>query len=149
MSDIGMVRLNDESATQEFALGTKYQIDEDIYRYVQFTAAIAAADFAYVDKDWKTVEITTTNATKVSLVCCMPYAATTADYYGWVQTAGDFTGNTATSLSEGAALYTSATAGQVGADGGSDVLISGLTVTAATTGAGDNACRAVKEMTIN
>jgi hypothetical protein len=35
-----------------------------------------------------------------------------------VQTAGDFTGNVATTLNEGVKLFSSATAGRVGADGG-------------------------------
>lgn len=149
MSDIGMINISDESATQQFALGTKYQSGEDVYRYAKFTAAIGAGDFAYLDKDYKTVEITTAGATKVAAVACVPYAVTTADYFGWVQTAGTFSGNTATSLSEGAKLYTSSTAGRLGANGGSDVQVQGATVTAATTAAGLNSVRAVKEMTIN
>jgi hypothetical protein len=148
MSDIGMVNLSDESSDQKFALGTKYRNGKNTYRYAQFTAAVAANDFAYLDKDWKTVELTTSNATEVSRVAVLPYAATTADYYGWVQTAGDFTGNVATGIGAGDKLYTTSTAGRLGTDS-SSILVEGVTLTTASTSAGDNACQAVQEMVIN
>lgn len=148
MSNLGMIKLTDESATQEFALGDYYTDGLDLYRYVQFTAAIGAADFAYIDLNWKTVELTTANATEVTLACCMPYAATTANYYGWVQTRGDFTGNVLTGIGAGDKLYTTATAGRLGTDS-SSILVQGVTLLVASTGSGDNSCRAWQEMIIN
>lgn len=145
---IGMANLSDESSTQLFRLGDSYIDGNNIYRYVQFTAAIAAADFAYIDLNWKTVELTTANATEVALVGCMPYAATTADYYGFIQTAGDFTGNVLTGIGAGDKLYTTATAGRVGTDS-SSILVQGLTLLVASTSSGNNSCRAWQEMIIN
>ncbi len=144
----GMHNLTNASVTQEFKLGDMLEENGNIYRYIQADEALDAGDFSLIDSAHQATESLTAEATLVELIGCALHAFA-ADEFGWVQTAGLFNGNTATGLTAGAKVYTSATAGRVGANAGSDVLIHGLSVVANTSVAGLNACRAVGEMKVN
>ncbi len=144
-----MHNLTAPSTDQKFKLGDRIEENGNVYRYIRADEALTLGQFVLLDSGWLATESLTAEATLVEAVGCAAFAAFADDEYGWVQTEGLFTGNTATSLTAGAKCYTSATAGRIGANGGLDVLIQGLSVVTTTTGAGLNACRAVGEMRVN
>jgi hypothetical protein len=144
----GMQILDRSSATRRFKLGDYFEQNGNGYRYIQFTTVLGKSDFAYLDANWKTVELVTSGATEVAVAGSVQYEVTEASEYGWIQTKGDFIGNVASGLGAGDKLYTSSTAGRLGADS-SSILVEGVTLTTASTSDGDNACRAVQEMVIN
>jgi hypothetical protein len=144
-----MHNLTNPSTTQAFKLGDKLEENGNIYRYIKAEEALDIGDFVLLDSGWLGTQSLTAEATLVEHVGCAAFSAFAINEFGWVQTGGLFTGDTATSLTAGAKMYTSTTAGRAGANAGSDVLIAGLSVVTTTTGAGLNACRAVGEMRVN
>lgn len=145
MGDTGMHILDSSTTEQRFKLGDTFEQNGNRYRYIKFGAALAQNRPCQIDKDWQAIALTTATATKVRYAGVVPYAGVSGEY-GWVQTGGEFTADAENGLVEGSKVYTDST-GVFGANGGSDVLVQGLTPLA-TTASSSGSFRAVGELTI-
>jgi len=151
MGDAAMIQLN--TPTDEaygFKLGDIVEQNGTEYMYVKSAAAMVAGQFVLINPVTNVAAASlTADAGVVRAVGCALFEFTAADQFGWVIIKGLFTGNTATSLTAGQQIFTSATAGRAGATGGGAVLIQGASVVANTSSAGLNACYAVDRMRVN
>ena len=146
MGNLAFHKLTQEYDTEEFKLGDIVEEGKNKYVFVKSAAAIATGQLVTIDQDGVATEGTTTTAAKGRGAGVTKFAFSAADKYGFVQTRGAFQLDCATGLSEGDKLFTSATAGRVGTDGGSDVRVNGLYVTADTSTAGLATCEAAVDM---
>lgn len=151
MGDAAMIQLDTPTdAEYGFKLGDEIEQNGNKYKYVTSGAAIATGQAVLIDPvTFEVVEATTTLAVDVSAVGVTVFAFAASGEFGWVQTKGNFSLDVATGLTAGQLLYTSATAGRLGAQGGSDVLVTGVSVVANTSSAGVAACYAVTDMFIS
>ena len=117
------IDLTKTSSTALHAVGVVVKTNDGEYTYVKHALAAATAGLAYkIDYDYQTVALDSTESgsepTDVGAFQIAVAAGTTTAQYAWIFTGfGNFEVSVATSISAGAALTTTATAGVFGAGG--------------------------------
>jgi hypothetical protein len=122
-----------------FKLGNKIEYSNgDVFQYVSFDGARAAAQPFIVDKDFEAKGAITTTAAGDAPVALGVFAdAHAAAGYGWIQRAGNFPAvELATSVNPDVELYTTATAGRLSSTPTVGLVQSLKNVGTATDGAG-------------
>lgn len=144
------IDLSRTSTTPEWNLGQIETMNDGVYQYIQADAAIDQYAILRIEEDFGASEGTTTNlpATEPS-ACGIAVSDIASGSYGWAFIGpGVFTVLVAATCAADVKLYTTATAGQVDDDASGTRLFQGLTLTAATTGAGSSACRAAQRIVV-
>lgn len=126
---IGYNLVEDHDSAPKFTPGTYVQEpDGRVYQYLKNEGGTAAGKWARIDENLDATSITTTNASDVSADVGIACRAMTDEYYGWYfRGCGVFEAIIANSFTAGDQLFTSATGGVPGANGGSDIGIDGAT----------------------
>lgn len=110
-------------STAEHTVGTTVRTNDGEYTYVKHALAAATAGSAYkIQEDYQLLALDTTvsgsEPTDVGVPQVNIAAGTTTPQYAWVFTGyGNFRASVATTISAGAALTTTASAGVLGAGG--------------------------------
>ena len=139
-----------QSITPLFTLGTTISRSGTTYRYVKAGSSnLTAYRFCIINPvDYRAFESTTTNAGVLPMMIGVPQINMTADYFGWIATAGSFTGYLAANCVSYVKLYTTATLGL--ADDSATTLIRGVQATTTVGGASANTvCFSPIEMAVN
>lgn len=120
--------LNAQSATQLCELGALHVgIDGEIWEYAKNEGGASAGHACIIDNNHDATKVTTTLAGSVGQKIGIPNIDMTDEYYGWYWRGnGDFEAILANGFTAGNQLFTSATGGVLGANGGSDCGIDGL-----------------------
>lgn len=97
------------NTTKRFKLGTRRQVNEDVFIYLQGVAATVANDVVTYDE----LGLTARSVAAAVGPVAVAKAAVVASQFGWYATRGDHTINVSAAVADNAKLFLTATAGQL------------------------------------